>query len=125
MDEGLTIAEASARSGLSAHTLRYYERADLLLEPPPRTVSGHRRYTERDLDWLRLLSRLRATGMPIAEVARYARLARAGARTAAERRGLLLAHRAEVAARIARLHEDLALIDDKIAIYDEFQERHT
>jgi DNA-binding transcriptional MerR regulator len=118
MDEGLTIAEASARSGLSAHTLRYYERANLLLHPPPRSGNGHRRYTEDDLYWLRLLTRLRATGMPIADVRRYAQLARAGGHTAAERRDLLLAHRAEVTARIEQLHEDLALIDYKIETYD-------
>jgi DNA-binding transcriptional MerR regulator len=124
MDEGLTIAEASARSGLSTHTLRYYERANLLLHPPPRSGNGHRRYTERDLDWLRLLTRLRATGMSIADVRRYAQLARAGAHTAAERRELLQSHRAEVAARIEQLREDLGLLDYKIDIYEQLQEQY-
>lgn len=118
MDEGLTIAEAAARTGLTAHTLRYYERAGLL-EPPTREGNGHRRYTEQDLGVLTLLIRLRATGMAIADMRRYHDLVRAGAHTSQARRDLLLEHRGKVEARIAQLHEDLALIDYKIGIYGE------
>src|SRR3954452_8112909 len=98
--EALTIAEAAERTGLSTHTLRYYERIGALREPPERAASGHRRYTDRDLDWITLLTRLRATGMPIATMLRYAELAREGDATAAERKALLVAHRAEVVARL-------------------------
>jgi DNA-binding transcriptional MerR regulator len=115
--EFLTIAEAAERTGVSAHTLRYYERIGALREPPERAPSGHRRYNERDIDWIELLTRLRATGMPIATMLRYAELAREGAATAAERKALLLAHRAEVAARAEQLHRDLDLIDYKIGVY--------
>jgi DNA-binding transcriptional MerR regulator len=121
--EALTIAEAAERTGISAHTLRYYERIGALREPPGRAPSGHRRYTERDLSWIVLLTRLRATGMPIATMLRYAELARLGAATAGERRALLLAHRAEVAARIEGLQRDLAMIDRKVEIYDDIERR--
>ena len=121
--EALTIAEAAERLGVSPHTLRYYERIGALREPPGRAASGHRRYTERDLDWIALLTRLRATGMPIAAMLRYAALARRGTATAGERRALLLAHRAEVAARVEQLQRDLALIDHKIEIYDDIDRR--
>jgi DNA-binding transcriptional MerR regulator len=117
--EALTIAEAAERTGVSTHALRYYERIGALREPPERAPSGHRRYTERDLRWIELLTRLRATGMPIATMLRYAELAREGNATAAERKALLLAHRAEVVVRIDQLREDLALIDYKIEVYDE------
>jgi DNA-binding transcriptional MerR regulator len=119
--EALTIAEAAERTGLSTHTLRYYERIGALREPPERAPSGHRRYTERDLSWIVLLTRLRATGMPIATLLRYAELAREGDASAGERKALLLRHRAEVAARVEQLREDLAVIDYKIEIYDDIE----
>jgi DNA-binding transcriptional MerR regulator len=121
VNEALTIAEAAERSGVSTHTLRYYERIGALREPPERAPSGHRRYTERDLSWIELLTRLRSTGMPIATMLRYAELAREGNATAAERKALLLTHRAEVAARVEQLRHDLELIDYKINVYDELE----
>ncbi|GAB2839243.1 MerR family transcriptional regulator [Actinoallomurus bryophytorum] len=121
VNEALTIAEAAERSGVSTHTLRYYERIGALREPPERAPSGHRRYTERDLSWIELLTRLRATGMPIATMLRYTELAREGTSTAAERKALLLAHRAEVAARVDQLRHDLEMIDYKINAYDKIE----
>jgi DNA-binding transcriptional MerR regulator len=124
VNEALTIAEAAERSGVSTHTLRYYERIGALREPPERAPSGHRRYTERDLNWIELLTRLRATGMPIATMLRYAELAREGTSTAAERKALLLAHRAEVAARVEQLRHDLEMIDYKINSYNKIEREH-
>ena len=60
----LTIAEVAERTGLTRHTLRYYERDGLMLGID-RAGSGHRRYSERDLGWLELITKLRATGMPL------------------------------------------------------------
>src|SRR3954470_520612 len=121
--EALTIAEAAERTGVSAHTLRYYERIGALREPPERAPSGHRRYTERDLSWIVLLTCLRVTGMPIATMLRYAELAREGTATAAERKALLLAHRQEVLARVEQLNQNLTMIDRKIESYDEIERR--
>jgi DNA-binding transcriptional MerR regulator len=123
MDQGLTIAEVAERTGLTAHTLRYYERAGLL-DPPVRGANGHRRYGPRDLDRIRLLSRLRDTGMPIAEVRRYFALVRAGDQTTPERKQLMLDHRAQVVEQLTALQETLALIDHKIAIYTEIEKKH-
>ena len=88
VDETTTcsIAEAAERLGLSTDTLRYYERDGLLVETPGRAPSGHRRYTESDLGWIVLITRLRATGMPIRKVREYADLVRAGAGKDAEGR---------------------------------------
>ncbi|WP_433540105.1 MerR family transcriptional regulator [Streptosporangium sandarakinum] len=113
---GITIQEASHRSGLSAHTLRYYERIGLIHEVE-RDPSGHRAYTESDLAWLDFLTRLRSTGMPIADMCRYAELRRRGPGTTAERRRILEAHRERVRTRIARLTEDLGILDYKIDFY--------
>ncbi len=60
MKTELTIQEVAKRTGLSIDTLRYYERIGLL-EPVGRAQSGHRRYTQQDLDWIDLLIGLRNT----------------------------------------------------------------
>ncbi|MFB9892437.1 MerR family transcriptional regulator [Planobispora takensis] len=113
---GITIQEASRVSGLSTHTLRYYEQVGLIHEVG-RDTGGRRSYTQPDLEWLDFLTKLRTTGMSIAEMCRYAELRRRGPATAAERRRMLEAHRERVLERIAQLGEDLAVIDYKIDLY--------
>jgi DNA-binding transcriptional MerR regulator len=112
----LTIAEVAARTGLSRHTLRYYERDGLMLGVG-RAGSGHRRYSERDLGWIELITKLRATGMPIREVRRYAELVRAGDGNASERLALLRAHRERVRAQLETMATYLDAIDAKISYY--------
>jgi DNA-binding transcriptional MerR regulator len=116
--EGYTIAEVAGHTGLTAHTLRYYERAGLL-SPPERGSNGHRRYSDSDLAMLRILTRLKATGMTIQEMRRYAELCRVGPSTYDERRVLLEEHRQQVLERIAALQEDLQTIEYKIKVYAE------
>lgn len=112
-----TIAEAAAVTGLTPHTLRYYERDGLLLDDVGRASSGHRRYTDRDLAWLHLLTRLRSTGMPIREIREYARLVREGDGTEPQRLAMLQAHRDAVRLQLAEAAEHLAAIEMKIDVY--------
>jgi DNA-binding transcriptional MerR regulator len=112
----LTIAEVAALSGFSAHTLRYYERIGLL-DPVARVQGGQRRYDAGDLAWLEFLHRLRATGMSIRDMQRFAELRRRGDATIADRRELLEQHRDEVLERIAELQRDLRAVTDKITTY--------
>jgi DNA-binding transcriptional MerR regulator len=114
---GLSIAEAARRTGVSVHTLRYYERAGLVVTNVGRTATGRRRYQQLDLDWIKICTRLRATGMPIRMIKRYAQLVSAGRGNEPERLALLESHRAEVLAKIAELQENLELIDHKIDVY--------
>jgi DNA-binding transcriptional MerR regulator len=114
----LSVAEAAEMSGLSAHTLRYYERAGLL-EPVSRNGSGHRRYDAADLERINFLTKLRGTGMPIREVRRYAELMRAGEVTNEQRLALLEAHRETVLAKLEATVKNLELIDWKINFYRE------
>jgi DNA-binding transcriptional MerR regulator len=113
----LTIAEAAERTGLTPDTLRYYERDGLMLRQVERSATGHRRYSERDLTWINLLTCLRGTGMPIREVRHYAELVRAGDGNELERLELLRAHRRHVLAQLAEVTEHLGAIDRKIGIY--------
>jgi DNA-binding transcriptional MerR regulator len=115
--EGLSIAEAARRTGVSAHTLRYYERAGLVVTPVDRTTGGRRRYHQLDLDWIVICTRLRATGMPIKTIRRYAELVSAGRGNELDRLDLLESHRAEVVAKLAEVQENLKLIDHKIDVY--------
>jgi DNA-binding transcriptional MerR regulator len=114
----LTIADAARVSGLSAHALRYYERAGLL-EPIDRNGSGHRRYREEDLERIRFLTKLRATGMPIREVRRYAELMGRGESTNADRLALLEEHRERVLAQLEATAHNLDQIEWKINFYRE------
>jgi DNA-binding transcriptional MerR regulator len=112
----LTIAEVAERTGLTRHTLRYYERDGLMLGVD-RAGSGHRRYSDTDLGWIELITKLRATGMPIREVRRYAEMVRAGDGNEDERLALLRAHRERVRAQLETMTAYLDSIDLKISYY--------
>jgi DNA-binding transcriptional MerR regulator len=116
---GLTIAEAAERTGLTPDTLRYYEKDGLLVRPVVRVSSGHRRYSEDDVGWIVLVTRLRSTGMRIRDVRRYADLVRAGDGTEQARLELLRAHRETVLARLAEVQDHLAAVDYKIGLYED------
>jgi DNA-binding transcriptional MerR regulator len=112
-----SISEVAERTGLSAHTLRYYESAGLMRAPIDRASSTHRRYTEGDVRWVIFLTKLRSTAMPISAVLAYVTLAREGESTVPDRLELLLRHRMAVAARLQEMTTSLAAIDFKIATY--------
>jgi DNA-binding transcriptional MerR regulator len=112
----LTVSEAATKVGLSAHTLRWYEQEGLV-DPVDRDSAGRRRYSEEDVDWLVMLTRLRRTGMPVRDMRRYAELVRRGDSTRAERLALLTGHRDRVLARMADLEQDLKVLDFKIDLY--------
>jgi DNA-binding transcriptional MerR regulator len=114
---GLSIAEAARRTGVSVHTLRYYERAGLVVTPVDRTGGGWRRYHERDLRWITVCTKLRATGMPIKTIRRYAELVCAGPGNEHQRLALMESHRARVIATLAEIQKNLKIIDHKIDVY--------
>ncbi|MEU2507079.1 MerR family transcriptional regulator [Streptomyces sp. NPDC007863] len=111
-----TISEVAALTGLTAHTLRWYERIGLMPHVD-RSHTGQRRFTERDLSWLDFVGKLRLTGMPVADMVRYAELVREGEHTHGERRALLEATRRDVLTRIEELRSTLAVLDLKIDHY--------
>jgi DNA-binding transcriptional MerR regulator len=114
----LTISDAARASGVSAHALRYYERAGLL-DPVDRAANGHRRYAEEDLARIQFLTKLRSTGMPIRKIREYAELMRQGDDSHEARLALLEAHRVAVRQRLAETERNLELIDRKIDYYRE------
>ena len=110
----IRISEAADELGVTTHTLRYYERAGLI-DPVDRAQSGHRRFSDEDLEWLEFVTRLRAAGLPIARLQEYAKLRQAGADTAERRIELMEEHRDAVIGRLRSVERSLTLINRKIA----------
>ncbi|KRE13191.1 MerR family transcriptional regulator [Bosea sp. Root483D1] len=118
----MKIGELARRSGLSAHTIRYYERIGLL-PYADRDRSRQRDYDASILTWIEFLGRLKTTGMPIREMLRYAASREKGSGSEAERRALLERHREQVRARVAELEACLLVLDTKIAGYADIEKR--
>jgi DNA-binding transcriptional MerR regulator len=121
-DSGFTIRNMAERCGMTAHTLRYYERVGLI-QPVGRARNGHRRYTDADAAWLNFLHCMRATSMPIREMQRYAALREIGDETSEQRRRLLEDHQATIAAQIEALQKAHSLLTHKIANYRKLEEQ--
>ncbi len=119
-DEVLTIQQMARVTGLSAHTLRYYERAGLMIQSVGRDeANGYRSYTQQDVIWIEFLKRLRATGMPIHDILRYTELCRQGEHTISARLQLLKEHRSRVEEHLSEVEHHLSAITTKIAYYEE------
>lgn len=115
-DVSYSIAEVAERSGLSADTLRYYEKIGLI-DAPPRDSGGRRTYAQDDVEWIAFLLRLRSTGMPLRLMKEYADLRRIGSVTADRRKDILVEHREEIHLRMAEMQAFLDVLDYKIRHY--------
>ncbi len=113
----MNMKKFSERVGLSAHTLRYYEKIGLL-NNVQRNISGHRDYTSRDLDWINFVIRLKDTGMPLSNILEYAKLRALGSDTVKERQKLLEQHRECLKSHIELQQNHLAALEDKIGLYE-------
>ena len=118
-----SIGEFSKVTGLGIHTLRYYEHENLIV--PLRNASNRRRYSEKDIAWIAFIKRLKATGMPIKEIKKYAALRAKGDVTLSERMEMLIQHRQSLNEQIRRLQEHEAMLDEKIAFYRQEIEKVT
>lgn len=118
----MKIGDLARRSGLTAHTIRYYERIGLL-PYADRDRSSRRDYDASILIWIEFLGRLKTTGMPIREMLRYAALRGQGAGTETERREMLEQHRDNVRAHVAELNTCLLVLDTKIGGYAGTEQR--
>ena len=114
----MTIAQVSEKYGLSADTLRYYERVGLI-PPVPRAKSGVRDYDEASCGWIELVKCMRAAGVRIEVLREYAALVRQGDGTIGARKALLEAQREELEARMADMRASLERLDLKIERYDQ------
>ena len=121
MKGDLNISDVAKATGLTTHTLRYYERIGLL-QSVGRDDGGRRRFSARDMDWIAFLQRLRTLGMPIREMCQYAVLRRDGDSTLRARRELLQKHLDRIRREMALLEESAAVVADKIVLYHALEE---
>jgi DNA-binding transcriptional MerR regulator len=112
----MKIQQVAEKTNLSIYTLRYYEQAGLVT-PVERAANGHRDYSQDDVKRIVFVTRLRAAGMPIANIRRYVELAQQGDATVLERLQLLEEHKACIEERIEELRQHLTLINNKIEHY--------
>ncbi|GAA3400349.1 MerR family transcriptional regulator [Paenibacillus hodogayensis] len=115
MDNRYTIRQLSQFTGISLHTLRYYEKEGILQEIG-RLRNGHRIYEERDLAWLQLVARLRKTGMSISHMKQLAEWRIRGAGTLSDRRSILEQHREKLQRHIAEMQDNLAALNREIEL---------
>jgi DNA-binding transcriptional MerR regulator len=120
--ERLSIGQVAARTGMSVHALRFYERAGLFREEIQR-VGGRRVYAQEDVDWLELCVLLRQAGMPLAAIRQYAQVVRRGDGTETERLQLLRRHQRHIASQLRDLSRCLDIINHKIGVYEDLIER--
>lgn len=117
----LRIGEMAERTGHSVHTIRWYE-AQGLLPTVPRQ-GAHRVYSNRHVEWMELMDRLRMTGMSVEQLRNYTALAQRGGATLEQTRAMLVAHKARVEVRIAEWERAQRVINEKIAFYTEWIEQ--
>ena len=113
-----TIHEVCEKTGLSAHTLRYYEK-EKLLPGVSRSAGGFRQYSEEDIEALGLICCLKNTGMSLQDIARFMALTREGDQTLRERYELLKRHRETVLVRMKEMQAHLDKVTWKVTHYSE------
>ena len=113
-----SIQDVSKKTGLTAHTLRYYEKEGLI-SGVERSQGGFRQYTDEDLERLGLIRCLKNTGMSIQEIARFVKLTHEGDHTLEERVELLREHRERVLERMAEMQEHLDKVTWKLNFFTE------
>lgn len=114
----MTIAEVSRKYGLTADTLRYYERVGLLPNVT-RTSGCIRNYTEEDCRWVEYIKCMRSAGVSIETLVEYVALFHQGKETIPARKALLLEQREQIIARIDELNKVLERLDWKLEGYEE------
>lgn len=114
----MTIKQVSEKYGISADTLRYYEKTGLIPDVP-RTPGGIRDYDETACGWVEFILCMRNAGLPVEVLSRYVELCRQGDSTAEERKQILVNQRQQLIQKIESLNASLERLDYKINYYDE------
>jgi len=112
-----SIKEVAEKVGVSAYTLRYYEK-DGILPPIPRNKSGRREYSDEHIAWIELVTCLKETNMPVREIKRIVALSIEGDETIETRKEILLDHKKEIKNQMNQLKASLKKIDKKISFYE-------
>ncbi len=117
----LTLKEIREETGLSSDTIRFYEKEGIIIDVI-RLENGHRRYRTQDLEWLKFVNCLKATGMPLKKIKLYRELMTEGDNTVCERGAILSNQREIILNEMEKLRESLSIIDYKIKYYRKVEE---
>ena len=117
-----SISKFSEKTGISPHTLRYYEKEGLIT--PQRNEHHYRIYCDEDLDWAIFINKLKNTGISLKELKRYTELRRIGDSTITSRKNLLLAHRITILKEYEKVKGHLDLLDEKIDLYKQMESEY-
>ena len=120
MENLFSIQQIASMTGLSTHTLRYYEKIGLI-KNVQRAQTGYRQYTDVDLAWIQFLIRLRVTGMPMLKMKQFSDLRQKGDSTITARKELLEEHYKDVLGKIEELELNSQRIEEKIAHYKKLE----
>lgn len=120
MENLFSIQQVASMTGLSTHTLRYYEKIGLI-KNVQRAQTGYRQYTDFDLAWIQFLIRLRVTGMPMLKMKQFSDLRQKGESTITARKELLEEHYKDVLGKIEELELNSQRIEEKIAHYKKLE----
>ena len=112
----MNIKQFSMLTGLSVHTLRYYEKIGLIPDIK-RDINDYRDYSEQDLEWMNFLNKLKATGMSIADMQTFAALRKEGEHNIPQRIEILKKHRKHIESELKNIKETLEKIDFKLDCY--------
>ncbi len=118
----MKISEVVERTGISAYTLRYYEKLGLIKRID--RAGGRRRYEQEDIRWIEFIQRLKATGMSLVQIREYADLRYLGYSTVTERKEILLRHKEKLAVEIEELKACFKVLNKKIKVYEEMEKKY-
>ena len=113
----MTIAEVSKKYGLTADTLRYYERVGLIPKVN-RNKNGIRNYTEQDCRNVKFIKCMRRAGLPIEVLIEYVTLLEQGDETVEARRDILIEQRKELVKKMKEIKTTIDRLDYKIDRYE-------
>ncbi|OOM79885.1 HTH-type transcriptional regulator AdhR [Clostridium sp. BL-8] len=116
------IGEFSKKFDISIDTLRYYEKIGLIY--PERDKINKRIYSEKDIEWLKFIMRLKETNMPIKQIQYYSKLRYEGNNTIQERLELLNEHMNRLKAEKEKIEENMQHLKEKITIYNDMMEEN-
>ncbi|UQZ32730.1 MerR family transcriptional regulator [Paenibacillus sp. PK3_47] len=112
-----TVKDISTKTGITAHTLRFYEKKGVL-PYAERTENGVRIYDESSIEWIETILALRSTGISLEELKEYVELFKEGDSTLLQRKELLNNHKVKVEEQLQQLINTLGRINYKMALFD-------
>lgn len=112
-----TIKDVSKKTGITSHTLRFYEKKGVL-PYAERNENGIRLYDQSSIDWIETILALRSTGIPLAEIKEYVELHKNGDQTLQQRKEIMTEHKLRVEKQMLQLIKTLEKINYKMALYD-------